>query len=97
MIKKINFGLVKTTTELDDNGSTVTVSRNYRAGLNQKPIKKVYEVRFPVRDKKHELAEYMRFRAEYGDKHDLSFRIEEKQPNSDQPYYVVFCYKEIEY
>lgn len=93
------FGKVKETIPLDDSGSTVTVERNMVKSEVVKPVRRYYEYRVRVTDRKEEMVEYLKFSDSLSEeKLDPGFRIERtKQGNLEGYYFVVKTYTVLDY
>jgi hypothetical protein len=95
----LDFGVEKETTTLDDSGSTVTVERKWMNSTIVKPVRRYYEHRVKVKDKKEEFAEYIKFSDGLTkDKLDPAFRVEHTKHGDETGYYfVVKCYTTLDY
>lgn len=95
----MRYGKERSTTTLDDNGSTQTEERNIVDYQTVNPIRKYYEYRVKVKDKKEEMTEYLKFTDSLDEsKLDPNFKIERSKHGNDNGYYfVVKCYTELEY
>jgi hypothetical protein len=95
----IDFGVEKETINLDDSGSTVTTERKIMNSTIVKPVRRYYEYRVKVKDKKEELTEYLKFSDSLDkNKLDPGFRIEHTKHGDDTGYYfVVKCYTTLDY
>ncbi len=94
----MKHGKQRETTTLDENGSTLTVEYNVKDYKTMKPIRKYFEYRERVKDKKEETVEYIKFSDMVADKLDAAFRIEHTKDGDDKGYYyVVKCYTELSY
>lgn len=93
------YGSTKETQTIDTVGSTITVERNIVDGQTIKPIRKHYEYRERVKDKKEEMTEYLRFSSSLDDtKLDPIFKLEHtKHGKENGYYYVVKCWTVTEY
>ena len=96
----MQFGAVTETTTLDDDGSTLSVKKNYSAGNVIGAIRKRFEIRCKVRDAKQEMEEFLQFsddiRANKDIKREAALRFEYTgHGNENGYYYVVKCWTEI--
>lgn len=93
----MRYGKQKETNTLDENGSTVTKETNFVDHKTVNPVRKRYEIRQRVADKKEEMTEYLKFSDSLdGTKLDPEFRLEFPSVPGTY-YYVVKCYTELEY
>lgn len=93
----MRYGSERITTTLDAEGSTLTVETKYKEHQVMPPIRKEYQIRIKVKDKKQELEEYLRFSDETKDKIDPQFKIEHSAIGNQQGfYYVVKVYTVLE-
>jgi len=95
----MRFGKQTETTTLDDDGSTVSVENNIIDYKTVRPIRKRYEYRVRVADKKEEMTEYLKFSDSLTkDRLDPEFRLEyTRHGNEHGYYYVIKCWSTLEY
>lgn len=88
----IQYGKKIETTQLDEEGSTVT---NETTMMDFKPVdnRQRFEIRVKVGSEKEELTEFLRFRDETRNMRNAEFRIEHTGKANEQGFwYVVKCY-----
>lgn len=103
------YGTERTTTTLDDQGSTLTVINKIREGRTVKTFKQ-YNVRVKVRDSKEEMAEYLKHAESIrglrtsgqlvikdNDDNTLvpSFRIEYPKTDMDGSYFIIKSWSQV--
>lgn len=103
------YGSERTTTTLDDQGSTLTVINKIREGHTVKTFKQ-YNVRVKVRDSKEEMAEYLKHAESIrglrtsgqlvikdNDDNTLvpSFRIEYPKTDMDGSYFIIKSWSQV--
>lgn len=103
------YGTERTTTTLDDQGSTLTVINKIREGRTVKTFKQ-YNVRVKVRDSKEEMAEYLKHAESIrglrtsgqlvikdNDDNTLvpSFRIEYPKSDIDGSYFIIKSWSQV--
>ncbi len=95
----MQFGKEEIITQLDDEGSTVTEERHIVNFKTNYPVRKRYERKVRVKDKKEEMTEYLKFSDSLdGTKKDPSFRIESSKHGEENGYYyIVKCWTELVY
>lgn len=95
----MQFGKLETTEVIDEDGSTVTLERNYVAGETVKPKRLHYEIRH--RTDKTDLETIARIASSLVNdiaKFDASLRLERTKAGEMNGYYhVVECYTLLEY
>ncbi len=86
----MKFGTISETRTLDGNGSTVKVERKYVDGTVNKPVRRYYQYRTKVNNKKEEMTEYMKFSDSLDEtKLDPGFSIERTTHGNVNGYYFV--------
>jgi len=88
----MEYGKHITTTQIDDNGSTLEKETSYS---NSDPIdvKERYEIRVRVYNAQDEMTEFLKFRDETKDMAKAEFRIEHTdKANKNGAYYIVKCW-----
>lgn len=95
----MRYGKQNETKTIDTNGSTIRTEKNIVDFKTNKPIRKRYEYREKVIDKKGEMTEYLKFSDSLTPKMlDPAFKIEYTQHGKDNGYYIVAkCYTELIY
>lgn len=95
----MKFGTTTETRTLDNNGSVVNIERKYVNGSVNKPIRRKYEYRTKVTNKKEEFTEYMKFSDSLDDsKLDPGFSIDRTvHGNANGYYFVVKSYTLLDY
>lgn len=88
----MRFGIEHETTTLDNNGSTLKVTRKIHDYKIMGTTKR-YEIRVKVRNEQQELEEQLRFKKELSDKGlaktNTEFRTEHNRLGDEQGYYYV--------
>lgn len=96
----MDFGTEEITTITDDNGSSVTLHRNYVRGDIIRPVKHYYAEKKRVRNQKEELEVILQFSDRIkGDPTmlDPQFKYEKSKLGDANGYYnVVLCYTKLE-
>ena len=95
----MEYGQIEDEVQLDGDGSTVTIERNYVQRKLAKPVRRRYKYRVRVTNKKEEMAEYLKFTDSLtDDKLDPAFTIERsKHGDANNYYFVVKCYTILDY
>lgn len=97
MLEKLRYGTEKQTTYIDEQGSTKSVERKYKAGNLVGAVVKEYRIRERVHNRKEEMAHIIRFIDELTeDKEEPQIHFEHTELGKKQGYwYVVKCYKTV--
>ena len=96
----MDFGTEEITTTIDDNGSSVTIKRNYVRGDIVRPVRHQYAIKKRVKNQAEEHAAYLEFSdmiASDPNKLDPQFKLEFSKLGKENGYYnVVVCYTQLE-
>ena len=98
---EIDYGKKVKVKPVDENGSTVTTSKNYLKGEIKRPVKNYYEIKVRVHSQEEEQKEYLSFSNQIARDNsmlDPAFKIESSRLGKDNGYYyVVKCWVDLEY